>query len=60
MSIYADDVISFASVLKMSYNFLTGKDYLKRKKTRERKKLISVALGFPDLVFAAGAIKHSN
>ncbi|MHA1499173.1 MAG: 2-hydroxyacyl-CoA dehydratase [Promethearchaeota archaeon] len=56
MSIYADDVISFASVLKMSYNFLTGKDYLKRKKTRERKKLISVALGFPDLVFAAGAI----
>ena len=56
MSIYADDVISFASVLKMSYNFLTGKEYLKRKKTRERKKLISVALGFPDLVFAAGAI----
>jgi len=56
MSIYADDVISFASVLKISYNFLTGKDYLKRKKTRERKKLISVALGFPDLVFAAGAI----
>jgi len=56
MSIYADDVISFASVLKMSYNFLTGKDYLKRKKMRERKKLISVALGFPDLVFAAGAI----
>ena len=56
MSIYADDVISFASVLKMSYNFLTGKDYLKRKKTRERKKLVSVALGFPDLVFAAGAI----
>lgn len=56
MSIYADDVISFASVLKMSYNFLTGKDYLRRKKTRERKKLISVALGFPDLVFAAGAI----
>lgn len=40
----------------MSYNFLTGKEYLKRKKTRERKKLISVALGFPDLVFAAGAI----
>jgi benzoyl-CoA reductase/2-hydroxyglutaryl-CoA dehydratase subunit BcrC/BadD/HgdB len=56
MSIYADDVISFASVLKMSYNFLTGKEYLKRKKTRERKKLISVALGFPDLVFAAGAL----
>ena len=56
MSIYADDVISFPSVLKMSYNFLMGRDYLKRKRTRERKKLISVALGFPDLVYAVGGI----
>ncbi|MFW9950308.1 MAG: 2-hydroxyacyl-CoA dehydratase [Candidatus Thorarchaeota archaeon] len=40
----------------MAYNFLTGRDYLRRKKLRERKKLISVALGFPDLVFAVGAI----
>ncbi|MFX0031464.1 MAG: 2-hydroxyacyl-CoA dehydratase family protein [Promethearchaeota archaeon] len=56
MSIYAEDVLSFTSVLKMSYNFLSGKDYLKTRKTRERKKLISVALGFPDLVFAANAI----
>lgn len=56
MSIYADDVISFPSVLKMSHNFLMGRDYLKRKKTRERKKLISVALGFPDLVYAVGGV----
>jgi len=40
----------------MASNFLTGRDYLRRKKVREKKKLISVALGFPDLVFAVGAI----
>ncbi|MHA1296961.1 MAG: 2-hydroxyacyl-CoA dehydratase [Promethearchaeota archaeon] len=56
MSIYADDVVNFTSVLKMSYNFLTGKEYVKRKRGRERRKVISVALGFPDLVFAVGAI----
>ncbi|MFX1234434.1 MAG: 2-hydroxyacyl-CoA dehydratase family protein [Promethearchaeota archaeon] len=56
MSIYAEDVLSFTSVLKMSYNFLSGRDYLRKRKTRERKKIISVALGFPDLVFAANAI----
>ena len=40
----------------MASNFLTGRDYLKRKKIREKKKLISVALGFPDLAFAVGAV----
>jgi len=40
----------------MASNFLTGRDYLRRKKIREKKKLISVALGFPDLVFAVGAV----
>ena len=40
----------------MASNFLTGRDYLRRKKIRDKKKLISVALGFPDLVFAVGAI----
>ncbi|MHA1487427.1 MAG: 2-hydroxyacyl-CoA dehydratase [Promethearchaeota archaeon] len=40
----------------MASNFLTGRDYLRRKKVREKKKLISVALGFPDLVFAVGAV----
>ncbi|TES93980.1 MAG: 2-hydroxyacyl-CoA dehydratase [Promethearchaeota archaeon] len=40
----------------MASNFLTGRDYLKKKKFREKKKLISVALGFPDLAFAVGAI----
>jgi len=56
MSIYADDVVSFTSVLKIAYNFLTGRDYLIKKKNNEKKKLISVALGFPDLVFAADSI----
>ncbi|MFW9867671.1 MAG: 2-hydroxyacyl-CoA dehydratase [Candidatus Thorarchaeota archaeon] len=56
MSVYADDVVSFTSVLKIAYNFLTGRDYLLKKKTNEKKKLISVALGLPDLVFAADSI----
>jgi benzoyl-CoA reductase/2-hydroxyglutaryl-CoA dehydratase subunit BcrC/BadD/HgdB len=40
----------------MASNFLTGREYLRRKKIREKKKLISVALGFPDLAFAVGAV----
>ena len=56
MSIYADDVVNFTSVLKIAYNFLMGRDYLQKKKTKERKTLISVASGFPDLVFAADSI----
>ncbi len=56
MSIYADDVVSFTSVLKIAHNFLTGREYLKKKKVKERKNLISVALGFPDLVFAVDSI----
>ena len=56
MSIYADDVVKFTSVLKIAYNFLMGRDYLNKKKSKEKKKLISVASGFPDLVFAADSI----
>ncbi|MFX1344744.1 MAG: 2-hydroxyacyl-CoA dehydratase [Promethearchaeota archaeon] len=56
MSVYADDVVSFTSVLKIAYNFLTGREYLMKKKTKEKKKLISVALGFPDLIYAADSI----
>ncbi len=52
MSLVADELIRFSSVLRMAYNFLTGRDYLKRKKFREKKKLISVALPFSDLVYA--------
>ncbi|MFX0008275.1 MAG: 2-hydroxyacyl-CoA dehydratase family protein [Promethearchaeota archaeon] len=52
MSLVADELIRFSSVLRMAYNFLTGRDYLKRKKFRENKKLISVALPFSDLVYA--------
>ncbi|MHA1986395.1 MAG: 2-hydroxyacyl-CoA dehydratase [Promethearchaeota archaeon] len=51
MSTVADELIRFSSVLKMAYNFLTGRDYLKRKKFREKKKLISVGLPFSDLVY---------
>ncbi|UCC19670.1 MAG: 2-hydroxyacyl-CoA dehydratase [Promethearchaeota archaeon] len=56
MSIYADDVVNFTSVLKIAFNFLTGRDYLQKKKSKEKKTLISVASGFPDLVFAADSI----
>ncbi|MFW9941243.1 MAG: 2-hydroxyacyl-CoA dehydratase [Candidatus Thorarchaeota archaeon] len=52
MSLVADELIRFSSVLRIAYNFLTGRDYLKRKKFREKKKLISVALPFSDLVYA--------
>ncbi|MFX1344756.1 MAG: 2-hydroxyacyl-CoA dehydratase [Promethearchaeota archaeon] len=52
MSLVADELIRFSSVLRIAYNFLTGRDYLKRKKFRENKKLISVALPFSDLVYA--------
>jgi len=51
MSLVADELIRFSSVLKMAYNFLTGRDYLKRKKFREKKKLISIGLPFSDLVY---------
>ncbi|MHA2037225.1 MAG: 2-hydroxyacyl-CoA dehydratase family protein [Promethearchaeota archaeon] len=51
MSIVADELIRFSSVLQMAYNFLTGRDYLKKKKFREKKKLISVGLPFSDLVY---------
>ncbi len=56
MSIYADDVVNFTSVLKIAYNFLTGREYLQKKKSKQKKTLISVASGFPDLVFAADSI----
>lgn len=51
MSLIADDIVRFSSVLKIAYNLLTGREYLKRKKFREKKKLISVALPFSDLVY---------
>ncbi len=56
MSIMADDIVNFTSMLKMSYNFLAGREFLKKKKFREKKKLVSVALPFSDLAFAAGAV----
>ena len=52
MSLIADEIIRFSSILRIAYNLLTGRDYLKRKKFREKKKLISVALPFSDLVYA--------
>ncbi|MFX1377329.1 MAG: 2-hydroxyacyl-CoA dehydratase family protein [Promethearchaeota archaeon] len=51
MSLVADELIRFSSVLRIAYNFLTGREYLKRKKFREKKKLVSVALPFSDLVY---------
>ncbi len=52
----ADDVVNFTSMLKLSYNFLAGRDQLKKLKFREKKKLVSVVLPFSDLAFAAGAV----
>ena len=56
MSIIADEIISFSSVLRMAYNMLNGRNYLKRKKFREREKLVAITLPFSDLAFAAGTI----
>lgn len=52
MSLVADDLIRFSSVLRIAYNFLTGRDYLKRKKFREKKKLISIGLPYSDIIYA--------
>ena len=53
MSIMADDIINFESMLKMSYNFLAGRIFLKKKKFKEKKKIVSVALPLSDLAFAS-------
>ncbi len=51
MSLMADEIVRFSSLLRIAFNLLTGRDYLKRKKFREKKKLISVALPFSDIVY---------
>jgi len=51
VSLIADEIIRFSSVLRIAFNLLTGRDYLKRKKFREKKKLISVALPFSDITY---------
>ncbi len=51
LSLVADELIKFSSVLKIAYNLISGRDYLKKKKFREKKKLISIALPFSDLVY---------
>jgi benzoyl-CoA reductase/2-hydroxyglutaryl-CoA dehydratase subunit BcrC/BadD/HgdB len=51
MSLYADEIIRFSSVLKMSYNLIAGREELKRWKLRDKKHLVSVALPFSDLIF---------
>lgn len=56
MSLVADEIIRFSSILKMAYNFLNGRNYLKRKKFREKEKLVAIALPFSDLAFAAGTV----
>jgi benzoyl-CoA reductase/2-hydroxyglutaryl-CoA dehydratase subunit BcrC/BadD/HgdB len=56
MSVFTDDIVNFRSVLQLAYNFLGGRDFLKKKKFQERKKLVSVALPFSDLIFASGAV----
>ncbi len=48
----ADELIRFSSVLTLAYNLVSAREYLKRKKFREHKKLVSIALPFSDLVYA--------
>ena len=56
MSLVADELIQFSSVLRIAYNLLAGRNYLKRKKFREKEKLVAVTLPFSDLAFAADTI----
>ena len=56
MSLIADEIVSFSSVLRIAYNLLNGRNYLKRKKFREKEKLVAVTLPFSDLAFAAGTV----
>ncbi|MFW9949567.1 MAG: 2-hydroxyacyl-CoA dehydratase [Candidatus Thorarchaeota archaeon] len=56
MSLIADEIIQFSSVLRIAYNLLAGRNYLKRKKFREKEKLVAITLPFSDLAFAAGTI----
>jgi len=56
MSLIADEIIQFSSVLRIAYNLLAGRNYLKRKKFREKEKLVAVTLPFSDLAFAADTI----
>ena len=56
MSLVADEIIQFSSVLRIAYNLLAGRNYLKRKKFREKEKLVAVTLPFSDLAFAADTI----
>ena len=56
MSLIAEEIIQFSSALRIAYNLLNGRNYLKRKKFREKKKLVAVTLPFSDLAFASGTI----
>jgi len=56
MSLIADEIITFSSVLRIAYNLLAGRNYLKRKKFREKKKLVGISLPFSDLAFVAGTV----
>ena len=56
MSLIADEIVTFSSVLRMAYNMLNGRNELRRKKFRDKEKLVAVTLPFSDLAFAAGTV----
>ncbi|MHA1320319.1 MAG: 2-hydroxyacyl-CoA dehydratase family protein, partial [Promethearchaeota archaeon] len=56
MSLIADEIVSFSSVLRIAYNMLNGRNDLKRKKFRDKKKLVAITMPFSDLAFAAGTV----
>jgi len=51
-----EDIDHMPSLLRLAIHFLQGRDFLKRKKFREKKALVSVTFPFNDIIFAAGAV----
>ncbi len=56
MSYMDEDAQNMPSVLRLAIHFLQGRDFLKKKKFREKKALVSVTFPFNDIIFAAGGI----
>jgi benzoyl-CoA reductase/2-hydroxyglutaryl-CoA dehydratase subunit BcrC/BadD/HgdB len=56
LSYIDEDTHNFAGLIRLSVHFLQGREFLKKKKLREKKPLVSVTFPFNDIIFAAGAI----
>ncbi|HMF31506.1 MAG TPA: 2-hydroxyacyl-CoA dehydratase family protein [Candidatus Lokiarchaeia archaeon] len=56
MSYVDEDAHNFAGLIRLAVHFLQGRDFLKRKKMRDKMALVSVTFPFNDIIFAAGAV----